>query len=64
MTSYYQVEVVKIIEKKMSYSESELDSNFAINSSESSSESESNSSSVFMDLDICIFFTLCLHSSK
>ena len=64
---------VKIIKRKMSYSESELDSNFAINSisdfvavSESNSESESESdfSSVFMKLDICIFFILYLHSSK
>ena len=49
----------------MSYSDSELDSTFAINSvsnfdsaSESDSESESDSSSVFMNLDVCIFFTL------
>ena len=47
----------------MSYSESEPDSNFAINSasnfdyssSESNSESESDFSSVFMILDISIF---------
>ena len=61
---------------KMSYSESEpAFSNFAINSlstfapifSESKSESddsESDFSSVFMNLDICVFFTLYLHSSK
>ena len=59
----------------MSYSESEPDFNFVINSasnfdpifSESKSESddsESDFSSVFMNLDICIFFTLYLHSSK
>ena len=48
----------------MSYSESEPDSNFAINSasnfdsSESSSESESDFSSVSMNLEICIFFIL------
>ena len=56
----------------MSYSESEPDSNFAINSasnfdyssSESNSESESDFSSVFMNLDICVFFILYLHSSK
>ena len=55
----------------MSYSDSELDSNFAINSesnfdsaSESDSESESDSSSAFMNPDVCIFFTLYLHSSK
>ena len=53
----------------MSYSESELDSNFAINSvsdfdSAPESDSESDSSSAFMNLDICIFFTLYLHSSK
>ena len=63
------------IESKMSYSESEPDLNFAINSlsnfdptfSESKSESddsESDFSSVFMNLDICIFFTLYLHFSK
>ena len=44
----------------MSYSESELDSNFAINSvsdfdSASESDSESDSSLAFMNLDICIF---------
>ena len=58
----------------MSYSESEPDfSNFAINStsnfdltfSESKSESDdSDFSSVFVNLDICIFFGLYLHSSK
>ena len=55
----------------MFYSESESDFNFAINSvsdfhsaSESNSESESDFSSVFMNLDICIFFILYLHSSK
>ena len=56
----------------MSYSELVPDSNFTINSassfdyssSESESESESDFSSVFMNLDICIFFTLYLHSSK
>ena len=62
---------VKMIKSKMSYSESESDFSFAINSvsdfdstSESGSESESDFSSVFMNLDICIFFTLYLHSSK
>ena len=56
----------------MSHSESEPDSNFAINSasnfnyssSESNSESESDFSSVFINLDICIFFILYLHSSR
>ena len=53
----------------MSYSESELDSNFAINSvsdfgSASESDSESDSSSAFMNLDICIFFTLYLDFAK
>ena len=55
----------------MSYSESEPDSSFAINSvsdfnsaSESDSESESDSSSALMNLDTCIFFILYLHSSK
>ena len=55
-----------------SYSESEPDFNFAINSasnfvatfSESKSESESDYSSVFLNLDICVFLTLYLHSSK
>ena len=55
----------------MSYSESEPDFNFAINSasnldsfSESKSKSESDVSSVFMNLDFCVFFILYLHSSK
>ena len=53
----------------MSYSESELDSNFAIDlvsnfDSVSESDSESDSSPVLINLDICIFFTLYLHSSK
>ena len=50
-------------------------SNFAINSlstlastfsdyESESDDSESDFNSVFMSLDICIFFTLCLHSSK
>ena len=61
------------IESKMIYSElkSEPDFSFAINSvpdfdtaSESDSKSDCDSSSVFMNLDICIFFTLYLHSSK
>ena len=52
-----------------SESESELDFSFAINSvsdfdSAFESDSESDSSSAFMNLDICIFFTLSLHSSK
>ena len=55
----------------MTYSQPESDFNFATNSasdydsaSESGSEYESDFSSVFMNLDICIFFTLYLHSSK
>ena len=53
----------------MSYSESELGSNFAVNSvsdfdSDSESDSEFDSSLVFMNLDISIFFTLYLNSSK
>ena len=56
----------------MSYSESEPDFNFAINpaskfdssSDESHSEFESDFSSVFMNLGICVFFILYLHSSK
>ena len=44
---------------KMTYSESESDFNFAINSESDSSESglESDFSSVFMDLDNSIFFS-------
>ena len=51
----------------MSYSESELDSNFAIDlvsDFDSASESESDSSLALTNLDICIFFTLYWHSSK
>ena len=57
----------------MSYSKSESDSNFAINSLsdfdsasefDPESDSESDSSLVFMNLDVCIFFILYLHSSK
>ena len=56
----------------MAYSESGPDSFFVIinsasncdYSSESSSESESESSSVLINLDICVFFILYLHSSK
>ena len=58
----------------MTYSKSGPDSNFAISllsnfdsSSESnyvSDGSESDFSSVFMNLEICIFLTLYLHSSK
>ena len=57
----------------MAYSESESELNFAINSasdfdytseSGSGSDLESDFSSVFMNLRICILFTLYLHSSK
>ena len=52
----------------MPYSESEPGfSNFVINSLSSKSEShdsESDFSSVFINLEICIIFTLYLHSSK
>ena len=53
----------------MIYSESEPDFSFAINlvsdfDSASESDSESDSSSGLINLDICIFFTLYLHSSK
>ena len=55
----------------MTYSESESDFIFAINSAsefDSSSESDSDYYSDFslavMNLDICIFFILYLHSSK
>ena len=49
--------------------ESEPDFSFAINSvsdfdSASESDSKSDSSSAFMNPDICISFTLNLHSSK
>ena len=50
-----------------SESESESESfNFAINSltSKSESDSESDFNSFFMNLDICVFFILYLHSSK
>ena len=54
---------VKIINSKMSYSESELDSNFAINSvsdfdSASESDSEFDSSSALMNLDNYFMFAL------
>ena len=58
---------------KMTYSESESDFSFAINSvsvfdsafeSDSNSESESHFKLAVMNLDICIFFTLYLDSSK
>ena len=58
----------------MSHSESEPDFfNFAINlasdfdstsESKSKSESESDFNSIFMNLGICVFFILYLHSSK
>ena len=57
----------------MAYSESESDFSFDINSvldfdsvseSDSDFEFESDFRSVFMNLDICIFFILYLHSSK
>ena len=49
----------------MTYSESEADSNFAINSVsdfDPDSDSESVFNLAFVNLDICIFFTLYLHS--
>ena len=54
---------------KMSYSESEPDSNFVFKSLSTFSESESDDAasdfnSVFMNLDICIFFTLYLMMIK
>ena len=61
---------VKIIKSKMSYSESESHFSFAIyslsdfDSTSKCDESESDFSSVFMNLDVCIFFILHLHSSK
>ena len=59
----------------MSYSESESDFNFAINllsnfvpifsdSKSQFDDSESDFSSVFINLDICIFFAVYVHSSK
>ena len=55
--------------KNYNCSQSELDSNFAINSvsdfdSAFESDSESDYSSALINLDICIFFTLYLHFSK
>ena len=54
---------VKIIKSKMTYSESELDSNFAMNSvsdfdsaSDSDSESDSDFSWVLMNLDFLFFY--------
>ena len=59
------------IETKMihSESESELDFSFAINSipdfdSVSESDSEPDFNLALINLDICIFFALYLHSSK
>ena len=60
---------------KLTYSELEADSNFAINSlsifapifSDSKSESdgsESDFNSVFINLDVYIFLALYMHSSK
>ena len=53
----------------MIHSESESDFSFAINSVllpgfDSDSDYGSDFSSVFMNVDLCIFFTLYLHSSK
>ena len=57
----------------MTYSESESYFSFAINlvshfdsasQSDSGTDSESDSSLAVMNLDICIFFILSLHSSK
>ena len=52
----------------MSYSEAEPDSNSLsifdsiFSKSDSESDSESDFNSVFMNLGICVFFTLYLHS--
>ena len=63
----------KFMESEMFYSELEPDfSNFAINLlsnfdptfSQSKSKSESDCNSMFMNLGICVFFILYLHSSK
>ena len=51
----------------MADSESKLDSNFVINSVldlDSESDAESDSSLAVMNLGLCIFFILYLHSSK
>ena len=57
----------------MTYSESESYFSFAINlvsdfdsasQSDSGTDSESDSSLAIMNLDICVFFILSLHSSK
>ena len=55
--------------KQISYSESEPDFSFAINSvsdsdSHSDFNSDSDSNSALINLGICIFFILYLHSSK
>ena len=72
----FKVNKIIFFPSEMTYSESEPDfSNFVINSlstfdpifSESKSksdDSESDFSSAFINLDICIFFALYLHSSK
>ena len=58
---------------KMSYSESKSEPDFSnslstfapiFSESKSESDSESNFNSVFINLGICIFFILYLHSSK
>ena len=55
----------KIMKSKMSYPESELDSNFdPASKSDSESDSESGFSLAVMNLDICIFFSLYFHFSK
>ena len=53
------------MKSKMSYPESELDSNFdSASKSDSESDSESGFSLAVMNLDICIFFSLYFHFSK
>ena len=52
-------------QKNRNYSESDSTSDFDSNSvSDSNSDSDSDFNSVFMNLDIFIFFILCLHSCK
>ena len=60
---------VEIIKSKMTYSESELDSIFLINSisdfdSDSDSDFESDFRLAVMNLDICIFFILFIPRNK
>ena len=48
----------------MAYLESKSDSNSLSIFSKSESKSDSHFNSAFINLDVCIFFALYLHSSK